>query len=91
MKIIKKILSFIVLLPIRIYRSAISPYTPASCRHTPTCSQYFIEAVKVHGPLKGSGLGLKRLSKCHPWGTTGYDPVPPKNMPKIKTKKLKIK
>ncbi len=49
----------------------------AGCRFTPTCSQYFLEAVKVHGALRGSFLGLRRLGRCHPWGGQGDDPVPP--------------
>ncbi|MEQ9262145.1 MAG: membrane protein insertion efficiency factor YidD [Owenweeksia sp.] len=64
---------------VKIYQAVISPMLPSSCRHTPTCSQYTIEAIRIWGPLKGLWLGLKRLSKCHPWGTHGYDPVPPKN------------
>ncbi len=72
--------------PIKFYRYAISPYTPASCRHVPTCSEYTLEAIRVHG-LKGLWMGMKRLSKCHPWGTSGYDPVLPKGMRKIKIKK----
>ncbi|MDA3880217.1 MAG: membrane protein insertion efficiency factor YidD [Prolixibacteraceae bacterium] len=71
------------------YKYAISPLTPASCRHVPTCSNYMIEAIKVHGPLKGFWLGIKRLSKCHPWGTHGYDPIPPKKM--FETKKMNMK
>src|SRR6056297_4159326 len=72
-----KILGWTLLLPVYFYRYAISPLTPASCRHVPTCSEYMVEAVRIHGPFKGLWLGLKRLSKCHPWGTHGYDPVPP--------------
>ena len=64
---------------VKIYQAVLSPMLPSSCRHTPTCSQYTIEAIRVWGPFKGLWLGLKRLSKCHPWGTHGYDPVPPKN------------
>ncbi len=74
---IKKILRFIFVLPIKFYRYVISPYTPSSCRHVPTCSEYAVQAVEKHGIAKGFVLGIKRLSKCHPWGTTGYDPVPP--------------
>jgi putative membrane protein insertion efficiency factor len=66
------------LLPVYFYRAAISPLTPASCRHIPTCSQYAIEAVKIHGPIKGFLLATNRILHCHPWGTHGYDPVPPK-------------
>lgn len=75
---ILKILTWILLIPIYFYRFAISPLTPASCRHIPTCSQYGIQALKTHGPFKGLWLTIKRISRCHPWGTSGYDPVPPK-------------
>ena len=73
---IKKALSFLVLLPVYFYRSFISPFTPPACRYTPTCSQYAIDAVKKHGPFKGIWLTIKRLLRCHPWGGSGYDPVP---------------
>ncbi len=79
MKILQKILFYIAVSPIKFYQYFISPFTPASCRHFPTCSEYSIEAVRIHGIIKGIVLGLKRLSKCHPWGTSGYDPVPPKD------------
>lgn len=68
----------ILILPIRFYQYAISPYTPASCRHIPTCSQYAIEALKIHGVFYGLYLAVRRVIRCHPWGTHGYDPVPPK-------------
>ena len=76
MQILKKIATFIVLLPVHFYRYCISPLTPASCRYTPTCSQYAIEAVKKHGPFKGGYLAIKRILRCHPFGGSGYDPVP---------------
>ncbi|MDN4164046.1 membrane protein insertion efficiency factor YidD [Cytophagales bacterium LB-30] len=66
------------IVPVRFYQLAISPMLGAHCRHTPTCSQYTIEAIKEWGPWRGIWLGTKRLSKCHPWGTSGYDPVPKK-------------
>ena len=66
----------LLILPIRFYQNAISPLFPGSCRFTPTCSQYAVEALKKHGPLKGFWLALKRISRCHPWGGSGYDPVP---------------
>ena len=66
------------ILLVKFYRAAISPYLGSSCRHTPTCSLYMIEAIEEWGPLKGTWLGLKRVGRCHPWGTTGYDPVPKK-------------
>jgi putative membrane protein insertion efficiency factor len=61
---------------VKVYQGAMSPYLPGACRYTPTCSQYAIEAIQKHGPLKGSWLGVKRISRCHPWGGHGYDPVP---------------
>jgi hypothetical protein len=88
-KQISKTLSYPLLGLVYFYKYAISPLTPSSCRHVPTCSNYMIEAIKIHGPLKGFWMGLRRLSKCHPWGTHGYDPVPPKNY--IKTTKMNTK
>ena len=61
---------------IRWYQTSISPLTPPSCRYTPTCSQYTLEAIQKYGPVKGLWLGIKRISRCHPWGGSGYDPVP---------------
>ncbi|GAT63157.1 membrane protein insertion efficiency factor YidD [Paludibacter jiangxiensis] len=72
----RKFLSLIVLLPIYFYRYCISPLKPPTCRYTPTCSQYAVEAVRKHGPLKGMVLAVKRILRCHPWGGHGYDPVP---------------
>jgi putative membrane protein insertion efficiency factor len=63
-------------LPIHVYRYAISPLLPASCRHIPTCSQYSLEALKMHGIITGTALAANRIIRCHPWGTQGYDPVP---------------
>ena len=76
MKLLKKILSMLLILPIRFYQLAISPHFPPACRYTPTCSQYAIEAIRKHGPLQGLWLGVKRICRCHPWGGSGYDPVP---------------
>ena len=72
----KRLLSLILILPIRFYQLSISPLFPPSCRFTPTCSLYAIEAIRRHGPFKGLWLALRRLSRCHPWGGSGYDPVP---------------
>ena len=72
------LLAEMLLLPIYFYRNCISPLTPPSCRFTPTCSQYAIEAIRKHGPFKGLYLAIRRLLRCHPWGGSGYDPVPPK-------------
>jgi hypothetical protein len=75
---LKKIITYPFILLIRFYQVAISPYTPATCRFYPTCSSYSLEALKVHGLLKGGWLSIKRIGKCHPWGGSGYDPVPKK-------------
>lgn len=72
----KKILSFVFIGLIKIYQWTISPLLPQSCRFTPTCSAYGLEAIKKHGPFKGGWLTLKRILSCHPWGKSGYDPVP---------------
>ena len=61
---------------VRFYQRYISPLTPPSCRYTPTCSQYTVEALQKHGLLKGGWLALKRIASCNPWGGSGYDPVP---------------
>ena len=64
---------------VRFYQLAISPWLGSNCRYQPTCSSYMIEALKEHGLIKGLWLGTKRISRCHPWGASGYDPVPKKN------------
>ena len=66
----------VVLLAIRLYQRAISPYMPGLCRHTPTCSRYTYEAVSRYGVPRGAWLGIRRLARCQPFGTSGYDPVP---------------
>ncbi len=73
-------LKYILSLPfiglIRGYQLIISPWFPSKCRFTPTCSQYGLEAFKKYGPIKGGYLTVKRILKCHPWGSHGHDPVP---------------
>ncbi len=73
---IRSIFTTLLLLPIKGYRLFLSPLLPPSCRYTPTCSAYALEAISKHGPIKGTWLALKRISSCHPWGGSGYDPVP---------------
>ena len=70
----KKIIVYL----IKFYQIALSPLLGSNCRFQPTCSQYMIEAINHHGVLKGISLGFKRISKCHPFGSKGYDPVPEK-------------
>ncbi|HEX9878509.1 MAG TPA: membrane protein insertion efficiency factor YidD [Gammaproteobacteria bacterium] len=61
---------------IRLYQLAVSPWLRGNCRHWPTCSAYAASAVRRYGPLRGSWLSVKRVGRCHPWGSSGYDPVP---------------
>jgi uncharacterized protein len=63
-------------LMVRAYQLIISPLLPPSCRFLPSCSDYAIEAFERYGALRGGGLALRRLARCHPWGGSGYDPVP---------------
>jgi len=74
-----KAIGYLLIIPVYFYKYAISPLTSPSCRHEPTCSQYAIDAIKIHGPFKGFWLGTKRIANCHPWRTQGYDPIPSKN------------
>ena len=76
LKAISRALAWVLIMPIRFYQRFISPLTPPSCRFTPTCSQYAVEALRKYGPFKGSWLAVKRLLRCHPLGGSGYDPVP---------------
>lgn len=62
--------------PIRLWQVTFSAVLPPSCRFSPSCSAYAITAIERHGPVKGLGLGLRRIARCHPWGGSGYDPVP---------------
>lgn len=73
---LKWLLTKLMLAPIAFYRACISPLLPPTCRYTPTCSQYAREAILKHGPLRGGWLALKRILRCHPFGGSGYDPVP---------------
>ncbi|MFN8287571.1 MAG: membrane protein insertion efficiency factor YidD [Chitinophagales bacterium] len=72
----KNPLGWLFILIIKAYKIFISPLLPPSCRYTPTCSEYGIQAIKKHGPFKGGWLTIKRIGRCNPWGGHGYDPVP---------------
>jgi putative membrane protein insertion efficiency factor len=71
-----KLVSRLLILPIRLWQMTFSAILPPTCRFTPSCSAYAITALERHGPLKGLWLALRRIGKCHPWGSSGYDPVP---------------
>lgn len=75
----KRVLIFPFIVLIRIYQKIISPIFPSTCRYQPTCSHYAVEALETHGLLKGTRLAIKRIFSCHPWGGSGYDPVPPRS------------
>lgn len=68
---------FLLRILLRSYQLVVSPLLPFACRFTPSCSQYATEAVETHGAVKGSWLTLRRISRCHPFGACGHDPVPP--------------
>ena len=75
----KKILIAPFIFLVKVYQTLISPLTPSTCRFQPTCSHYTVEALQKHGLFKGSRLAIKRIFSCHPWGKSGYDPVPEKD------------
>ncbi len=70
------IVSRVLIVPIRVWQLTISRVLPPTCRFSPSCSHYTIEALQRYGPVKGLWLGIKRIGRCHPWGPSGYDPVP---------------
>jgi putative membrane protein insertion efficiency factor len=76
MKLFSQAFSFLFIGVITFYQRILSPILPSSCRYTPTCSQYMKEAIQIHGVLKGTYLGVRRILRCHPWGGCGFDPVP---------------
>jgi putative membrane protein insertion efficiency factor len=76
MKQILRILSLPFVFLVRVYQKVISPILGPKCRYAPTCSEYTVQALKKHGLIKGGWLSIKRISSCHPWGGSGYDPVP---------------
>jgi putative membrane protein insertion efficiency factor len=69
-------LAHLLALPIRAYRLIASPWVGHNCRYQPTCSAYALEALEQHGALRGGWLAARRILRCHPWGQSGYDPVP---------------
>lgn len=80
-------LAHILALPVRAYRMVFSPWVGHNCRYQPTCSAYALEALEKHGALKGGWLAARRIGRCHPFGSDGYDPVPPTTTPQKKADK----
>ncbi|EMR01208.1 membrane protein insertion efficiency factor YidD [Cesiribacter andamanensis] len=76
---LQKLFSGLLIGLVRLYQLFISPLLGSNCRHSPTCSAYMIGAIREWGPFRGTWMGLKRIGRCHPWGTSGYDPVPPRH------------
>ena len=79
LRAIGKVLAWPLLALVWLYRMLISPWLGANCRFEPTCSQYAMEALREHGAFRGTLLAAKRIGRCHPWGGSGYDPVPRRN------------
>ena len=73
---IERVFAALFIVLVRGYQILISPWLGSNCRHQPTCSAYMIEALREWGPVRGGWMGVKRIAKCHPWGTSGHDPVP---------------
>ncbi|MBP8726674.1 MAG: membrane protein insertion efficiency factor YidD [Saprospiraceae bacterium] len=79
---ISRAFSLFIIIPVKTYQYLISPLLGKNCRFEPSCSNYMLEAVSIWGPVKGLWLGLRRISRCHPWGGSGVDPVPQKQTKK---------
>lgn len=76
LNMLSSILKVVIISAIKFYKKGISPFLPSACRFHPTCSEYMIEAIEVHGLIRGVYLGIRRICRCHPWGGSGEDPVP---------------
>ncbi len=75
---LNKIVTYPLILLVRVYQLIVSPMLGSNCRFMPTCSEYALESLKTYGLIKGTYLTIKRIGKCHPWGSNGYDPIPTK-------------
>jgi putative membrane protein insertion efficiency factor len=73
---LKQLMKHVLIWPIRLWQLTLSAVLPPSCRFTPSCSHYAIGAIERHGPVRGGWLAARRIARCHPWGGSGYDPVP---------------
>lgn len=83
LEVLGKLLAWPLLGLVQLYRIAISPWLGANCRFQPTCSEYTLQALRQHGAFRGSCLAAKRIGRCHPWGGSGYDPVPEEDGPDV--------
>jgi putative membrane protein insertion efficiency factor len=83
--LLSQALRALLLLPIRLYQWTLSPLLGVNCRYAPSCSEYAVEAIATHGALRGLVLTARRILRCHPWGGSGYDPVPTRNTSHHKT------
>lgn len=79
LKLLSRLLAWPMLFLVQVYRYTISPWLGANCRYEPTCSAYAVEALQKHGGFRGAALAARRIARCHPWGGSGYDPVPDGN------------
>ncbi len=77
MRALDRALAWVLRLPVLVWRYGIGPVMPPACRYEPSCSRYALEALAQHGALRGAWLAARRVARCHPWGGSGYDPVPP--------------
>ncbi|MCC7145456.1 MAG: membrane protein insertion efficiency factor YidD [Phycisphaeraceae bacterium] len=75
MKLLSRLATSFLVFLVHLYRATLRPILGGHCRHVPTCSQYMIDAIRKYGPLRGTWRGIKRIARCHPWGTFGYDPA----------------
>jgi uncharacterized protein len=76
---VKRVATFALMSAVKLYRGVVAPWLPPSCRFTPSCSAYMLEALRTHGPIKGLLMGLRRVGRCSPLTPSGFDPVPPKS------------
>jgi putative membrane protein insertion efficiency factor len=74
--VLRTALTWLLSLLVRGYQGFVRPWLPPACRYTPTCSEYALDALRLHGPFRGTALATRRICRCHPWGGGGYDPVP---------------
>lgn len=76
---VNRVISWVLVAFVRFYQGAVSPWLGRQCRYEPTCSHYMVDAIREWGWARGGWMGLKRIGRCHPWGGSGYDPVPKKH------------